>query len=176
MKIIKADINFKEEYRRRFNAPMFGDLNKREMLIFRTGLKNGVSLGRSSIRPQKIYLRSLKALTNTDANLPKNIACDKKLIDIIFQAASKFYKVTAAGVLGKTRKREFVIPRSIIINLLRELTPLSLSLISQTINRDHTTVLHHIQSKCDRKVIWKYNTLYHQYEQIKKDIQKLHNK
>lgn len=48
-------------------------------------------------------------------------------------------------VCDSTRKREFVYARSLYFKLARELTKYSLDYIGNTVNKDHSTVLHGIK-------------------------------
>lgn len=54
-----------------------------------------------------------------------------------------FYEITQQDLLGKSRKRELVIPRQIIMYLMREEIQASFPMIGNEIGkRDHTTVMH----------------------------------
>ena len=174
MKIIHADIKFKEEYKLRFNAPMFGYLTQKELRIYRTGLKNGVRLGRSSIKPK---IKIIKATKPFMPNVPTYNVTHKQFVESIIRITSKFLKVSIADVLGKTRRRNVIIARSTSMNLVHELTNLPLITIGELIgNKDHTTVIYHIRSKDHNHKVWKHPSLHHNYEQIKKEINELHNK
>ena len=178
MKIIKgtkhANIKFKEEYKLRFNAPMFGYLTQKELIIYRTGLKNGVRLGRSSSKPK---IKIIKATKPFMPNVPTYNVTHKQFVESIIRITSKFLKVSIADVLGKTRRRNVIIARSTSMNLVHELTNLPLITIGELIgNKDHTTVIYHIRSKDHNHKVWKHPSLHHNYEQIKKEINKLHNK
>jgi|ETNvirnome_2_300_1030623.scaffolds.fasta_scaffold15862_1 hypothetical protein len=178
MKIIKgtkhANIKFKEEYKLRFNAPMFGYLTQKELRIYRTGLKNGVRLGRSSSKPK---IKIIKATKPFMPNVPTYNVTHKQFVESIIRITSKFLKVSIADVLGKTRRRNVIIARSTSMNLVHELTNLPLITIGELIgNKDHTTVIYHIRSKDHNHKVWKHPSLHHNYEQIKKEINELHNK
>ena len=56
------------------------------------------------------------------------------------------YQVKVNDLVGKSRSREFVVPRQVAMYLLRELTEISLVEIGQALgDRDHTTVMYGIE-------------------------------
>jgi chromosomal replication initiator protein len=58
-----------------------------------------------------------------------------------------YFEITQMDLLGKSRKRELVIPRQIIMYLMREEIQASYPTIGNEIGkRDHTTVMH----ACDK--------------------------
>lgn len=86
----------------------------------------------------------------------KNSARPKKTktIEEIIKIAADFYNIEEAVIYKKTRRREVVKPRQIIMYLLREDFSTSFPLIGQKLGgRDHTTVIH-------------------AYEKIKEDLKK----
>jgi len=61
----------------------------------------------------------------------------------ILEATSRFYNIETKDLLGKSRKKELVKPRQIIMFLLREEINLSFPTIGQELGgRDHTTAIH----------------------------------
>ncbi len=61
----------------------------------------------------------------------------------VVEAASRFYNIEVRDLLGKSRKKELVKPRQIIMFLLREEINLSFPTIGQELGgRDHTTAIH----------------------------------
>lgn len=86
----------------------------------------------------------------------KNSARPKKTktIEEIIKITADFYNIEEASIYKKTRRREVVKPRQIIMYLLREDFNTSFPLIGQKLGgRDHTTVIH-------------------AYEKIKEDIKR----
>ena len=62
---------------------------------------------------------------------------------IIIEAVSRFYDVEIVDVLGKSRKKELVIPRQVAMFLMREETKTSFPTIGNEFGgRDHTTAIH----------------------------------
>lgn len=61
----------------------------------------------------------------------------------IIEAVSKFFDIEIKDLIGKSRKKELVVPRQITMFLLREEISASFPLIGQEIGgRDHTTAIH----------------------------------
>lgn len=72
-------------------------------------------------------------------NNPKRVTNFKKIIQIV----SNFYDVTEKDILNKTRKKELVKPRQIIMYLLRKELNNSYPYIGQKLGgRDHTTAIY----------------------------------
>lgn len=61
----------------------------------------------------------------------------------IIEAAAKFYNITYKDLIGKSRKKELVLPRQIAIFLIRENLSTSYPTIGAELGgRDHTTAMH----------------------------------
>lgn len=74
---------------------------------------------------------------------PRRAISPRHLMDLVCQ----YYEIAPADLVGKSRRRELVIPRQIIMYLMREETRASFPSIGQEIGkRDHTTVMH----ACDK--------------------------
>ncbi len=78
-------------------------------------------------------------------NLVKNSTKQKKNISIkdVIRLVSEFYNVDEESVYDKTRKKEVVKPRQVIMYILREDLSVSFPSIGEKMGgRDHTTVIH----------------------------------
>ncbi len=78
-------------------------------------------------------------------NLVKNSTKQKKNVSIkdVIRLVSEFYNVEEASVYDKTRKKEVVKPRQVIMYILREDLSVSFPSIGEKMGgRDHTTVIH----------------------------------
>lgn len=61
----------------------------------------------------------------------------------IIEAVSRFYNINIRDIAGKSRKKELVVPRQIIMYLMREEINASYPTIGQELGgRDHTTAMH----------------------------------
>lgn len=78
-------------------------------------------------------------------NLIKNSAKPKKTISIkeVVKIVSEFYNIEENSIYEKTRKKEVVKPRQVIMYILREDMNISYPSIGEKLGgRDHTTVIH----------------------------------
>ncbi|KKU48692.1 hypothetical protein A3H10_00900 [Candidatus Uhrbacteria bacterium RIFCSPLOWO2_12_FULL_46_10] len=80
-----------------------------------------------------------KMFASREADQPRRQISPKHLIDMV----CRYFEVPLEGIIGQSRKRELVIPRQIIMYLLREDGRISYPTIGQEIGRrDHTTAMH----------------------------------
>ena len=78
-------------------------------------------------------------------NLIKNSAKPKKNVSIkeVVAGISNFYNVDEASIYEKTRRKEVVKARQVVMYILREDFSISFPLIGQKLGgKDHTTVIH----------------------------------
>lgn len=62
--------------------------------------------------------------------------------DNIISAVTSFYRISKDDLLGKSKKREIVIPRQVCCYLMLELLTLPLSSVGKILGRDHTTMMY----------------------------------
>ena len=80
----------------------------------------------------------------------------------VIKAVCEHFSITQDQIKGKQRRKNFLIPRQIVMYVLREETSMSLSAIGKVLgNRDHSTVLHGCL---------KISELIHSDDNIKKQI------
>lgn len=78
-------------------------------------------------------------LSNILSNTKKKSITPKKIID----AVSSFFDVSLKDLVGKSRKKELVYPRQLIMYIIREETGASYPTIGHELGgRDHTTAMH----------------------------------
>lgn len=90
-------------------------------------------------------LKNKELSLNEIKNLIKNSIKPKKLISVkeVIQIISDFYNLEDGVVYKKTRKKEVVKPRQVIMYILREDFNISYPSIGEKLGgRDHTTVIH----------------------------------
>ena len=78
-------------------------------------------------------------------NVIKDISRPKKLVSVkeVIKKVADFYEIEEGSIYEKTRRKEVVRPRQIIMYLLREDFHISYPTIGQKLGgRDHTTVIH----------------------------------
>lgn len=89
----------------------------------------------------------LYAGLNRNKTFDRNLKKKKNLpVDLILDSVCEFFNVDKELVLSASRKRELVVPRQIIMQFMREYTPLSTNQIGRIMNRDHSTVITSTQS------------------------------
>ena len=73
-------------------------------------------------------------------------------------ACCDYYQIEPKALTGPCRLRELVIPRSVCMNLMRDLTWHSLGSIGKFFQgRDHTTVIYHTKCKDTEAGLWNKN-------------------
>lgn len=87
-----------------------------------------------------LNLESIKRFFGSqEVTLPRRAISPRHLIDLV----CRYYEIPQSELVGKSRRRELVVPRQIIMYLMREETRASFPSIGQEIGkRDHTTVMH----------------------------------
>jgi chromosomal replication initiator protein len=78
-----------------------------------------------------------------------NVKTTKEMLNYaekIIEKVSEYYKIQIKDIKGRSRKREFVKARFISMYLIRNNTSLKLKTIGDIVGRDHTTVLHSLQT------------------------------
>lgn len=124
------------------------------------GILNTVII-QSELKGRPLDLADLQAITKTNVK-PKKQVVIKDVIKVI----TDFYNVDEKSIYEKTRRKEVVRPRQMIMYILREDFEISFPLIGQKLGgRDHTTVIH----SCDRvrKELKNNAELYNELTQIR---------
>ena len=110
--------------------------------------RNGIKITESDIITKKHISKLLAIIQNLleeVKNLLKNNMKPKKNIAIkdVVKIVSEYFKLEEASVYEKTRKKEIVKARQVVMYLLREDFNVSYPLIGQKLGgKDHTTVIH----------------------------------
>ena len=90
-------------------------------------------------------LRNRELTVNEVKNILKNSSKPKKSVMIkdVVKVVSEFYNIDEESIYNKTRRKEVVRPRQVIIFLLREDFGVSFPSIGEKLGgRDHTTAIH----------------------------------
>jgi chromosomal replication initiator protein len=90
-------------------------------------------------------LRNRELNINEIKNILKNSAKPKKTVSIkdIVKIVSDFYNIDEDSIYNKTRRKEVVRPRQVVMYILREDFSISFPSIGEKLGgRDHTTVIH----------------------------------
>ena len=101
------------------------------------GILNTISM-QTQLKNKPLGLQEVKNLIKNNVK-PKKSLSVKEVIKIV----SDFYNIEENGIYEKSRRKEVVKPRQIIMYLLREDFSISYPTIGQKLGgRDHTTVIH----------------------------------
>lgn len=92
----------------------------------------------TQLKDRPLTLMEVKNLIKNNAKPKKNISV-KEVIKLV----TEFYNISEDSIFDKTRKKEVVKPRQVIMYILREDFNLSFPSIGEKMGgRDHTTVIH----------------------------------
>lgn len=113
------------------------------------------------LKKRNITLSEVKQIIRNNTKQKKAVSV-RDVIDIV----SNFYDIDNQQIYEKTRRKEIVKPRQVVMYLLREDFSVSYPVIGQKLGgRDHTTVMHSCEKiKNDIK---NDNTLYQEVEQLR---------
>lgn len=95
-------------------------------------------IGQLQVRPQAVTLQDVKNLLKNNIRVKKNIS-----IPDVVKIIAEFYHLTDVYIYNKTRRKDVVKPRQIVMYILREDFDISYPMIGEKLGgRDHTTVIH----------------------------------
>ena len=160
------------QFKTALKAPMYRELTLRELMLYKTGFKNGYRMAlqhnRNKIDHQlfKLKVRQEKFEEKTEGAKLEKLVKIKKIYPASFDAVVNKvcirYEVNKKEVLGDRRFSALVRARSIIINLMIEKYPISLSQLGRMFKIDHSTVIHHRRMKADGLRFWSIGKTIHQ--------------
>lgn len=93
----------------------------------------------------QIQLKNRELNLNEIKNIIKNNAKPKKMLSVkdVVKVVSEFYNIDEDSIYNKTRRKEVVRPRQVVMYILREDFNISFPSIGDKLGgRDHTTVIH----------------------------------
>ncbi|MBI5134563.1 MAG: chromosomal replication initiator protein DnaA [Candidatus Taylorbacteria bacterium] len=130
-KLSRQSIPLPEEHLEFLASSIDGNIRELE------GVVNSIAM-QTQLRGRELNILEIK-------NLIKNNSKPKKSISIkdVVKIVSDFYNIEETHIYEKTRKKEVVKPRQVIMYLLREDMNISYPSIGEKLGgRDHTTVIH----------------------------------
>ena len=169
------------QFKTALKAPMYRELTLRELMLYKTGFKNGYRMAlqhhRNKIENQlfKLKVRQERFEEKTEGiKLEKSIKI-KKIYPMSFDATVNKvcvrYEVNKQEVLGSRRFESLVRARSIIINLMIEKYPISLSQLGRMFKIDHSTVIHHRRMKANGFRFWSADkTIHEEFIELKDQL------
>lgn len=163
-------------------APMYSQLTTRELLLYKTGFKNGFRMSVQQ-NEEKIQNKLLRLKIREERFDEKKaggsvagIYIDKKKIhastfEAVVNKVCIQYEVNKQEVLGDRRFQALVKARSIIINLMIEKYPISLSQLGRMFKIDHSTVIHHRRMKANGFRFWSADkTIHEEFIELKDQL------
>lgn len=138
-------------------------LTNQEERLYEVGFSEGF-LYAAQLLQKKPIEHSNKKNTIIGRYNNANMEVVSKLVDKVCEK----YTVSKHDVFSKGRTADVVRARSIVYNLLHEKYHVSISSISRVFNQDHTTVLHSLKNKEQKKRYWGAgNTIWEEFEELK---------
>ena len=122
-------------------------------------------LCQTQLKNRELSLLEIKTLLKNNASRPKKAIAVKDVVKTI----ADFYNIEETSIYEKTRKKEVVKPRQVIMYFLREELNISYPSIGEKLGgRDHTTVIH----SCEKikNELKENNTLVQEINQLKSMI------
>jgi chromosomal replication initiation ATPase DnaA len=141
-------------------AGQYADLNIREEKIYRNAFVNGYKLAKKHLKEDGYDLVKIVGYSFSSPQ--------KSKIDNIVDYICKRYELSKSELLSKKKTLDIVRARNIIHNLLNEKYKMNLSNIGRHFKQDHTTVLHSIKMKANKKRYWsKEQTIWQEFQELK---------
>ena len=141
-------------------AGHYSNLNTREEKIYKNAFVNGYKLAKKHLKENGYNLVKIVGYSFSSPQ--------KSKIDNIVDYMCKRYELSKSELLSKKKTLDIVRARNIIHNLLNEKYKMNLSNIGRHFKQDHTTVLHSIKMKANKKRYWsKEQTIWQEFQELK---------
>ena len=148
------------EIRLAMKAGQYADLNTREEKIYRNAFVNGYKLAKKHLKENGYDLVKIVGYSFSSPQ--------RSTIDNIIDYMCKRYELSKSELLSKKKTLDIVRARNIIHNLLSEKYKMNLSNIGRHFKQDHTTVLHSIKMKANKKRYWsEEQTIWQEFQELK---------
>jgi len=160
------------------NAPMYRELTARELMLYKTGFKNGYRMSlqqnRAKIEGQlfRLKLKQQKIEEDKKNKLPAERKCvGRNTFDALVNKICIRYEMRRDDLLGIRRFEYLVRARSIMINLFLEVYGISLSELGRMLKIDHSTVIHHRRLKYMGDRFWSSEkTIHEEFKDLKEEL------
>jgi len=141
-------------------AGHYENLNTREQKIYKNAFVNGYKLAKKHLKENGYDLVKIVGYSFSSPQ--------RSTIDNIIDYMCKRYELSKSELLSKKKTLDIVRARNIIHNLLNEKYKMNLSNIGRHFKQDHTTVLHSIKMKANKKRYWsKEQTIWQEFQELK---------
>ena len=145
-KKIKADIKV------RLKPVIYENPSYEDRLVYQAGFKAGyrAAMTHKTNSLIRVYQKSDYHLNYNDI---------KEETDFVVDQVTSMMQVSKKELYSDCRFRKLAMARSIIMNLLRDLSSLSYPKIGEIMGgKDHSTIIHHIRLKRDKTRFWSEGT------------------
>ena len=147
-------------------AGHYRDLSFKEKKIYKNAFKNGYKLAK--LHTKKKNPESYKPRKIVGYTFAKPSA---RVVESIINKICIRYEVHKKRLMSRNRTQDLVRARKIIHNLLYERYNLNLTDIGKYFNQDHTTVLHSIEMKKDKRRFWDASqSIWSEFQELKNTI------
>ena len=141
-------------------AGHYSNLNTREEKIYKNAFVNGYKLAKKHLKEDGYDLVKIVGYSFSSPQ--------KSKIDNIVDYMCKRYELSKTELLSKKKTLDIVRARNIIHNLLSEKYKMNLTNIGKYFKQDHTTVLHSIRMKHNKKRYWsEEQTIWQEFQELK---------
>ena len=141
-------------------AGQYENLNTREQKIYKNAFVNGYKLAKKHLKENGYDLVKIVGYSFSSPQ--------RSTIDNIIDYMCKRYELSKTELLSKKKTLDIVRARNIIHNLLSEKYKMNLSNIGRHFKQDHTTVLHSIKMKSNKKRYWsEEQTIWQEFQELK---------
>lgn len=173
--LMSLNINQKllDEFKFKQNISAYINLTDREKQIHQAAFMSGYKLGHQHASKSKTITKYIY-VSNKNKDVRINISEEgNKKAQYILNKCLRFYNRTYEEIMSPRRLQAYAECRSMIVNLIREFTPLSLPAIGRIMGgRDHTTMIHHTRLKVERKRYWGvHHITWKHYEKLYKELE-----
>ena len=129
-------------------------LTDREQAIYQAGYTAGM---KSNEKPFK-FVPEVSPINSAD------------IFEKIKFKVCNYFKISQEELFAKARNQYLVIPRSIAISLIRELSGFSYPQKSVITERDHTSLIYHVSLRINKKGMWKIPNNHAIYNKLKQEL------
>jgi len=159
-------------------APMYRELTERELIIYKTGFKNGfrMSLQQNKAKIEgelfKLKLKQEHIESKKDKLPTERKAIPLNVFNAVVNKICVRYEMPRDELLGVRRYEHLVRARTIMINLFLEVYGISLSELGRMLKIDHSTVIHHRRLKYMGQRFWsKDKTIHEEFKELKEQLE-----
>ena len=147
-------------------AGHYRDLSFKEKKIYKNAFKNGYKLAEIHCKKRSPEFYKPRRIVSYSFAKPST-----RIIESIINRVCVRYEVHKKSLMAKVRTQDIVRARNIIHNILYEKYNMNLTDIGRYFGQDHTTVLHSIEMKKDKRRFWDAGqSIWQEFQELKETI------